>query len=141
MAHQKLLENQKKTIKGDWIISSIDYSESGTFRTTLLSDVSKTCFEGSSWNFIPNNNSGTYAIDKSDCQTGIRNFIFTIQEVDPTTGLYDFLLKPTNTKGKSESNLGFRLKLSAMTENLMVWQQTVMLEGKPLIINMNFTKQ
>lgn len=136
----KTVRESKKTIKGDWVISSISYSESGTFRTTLLNDASKTCFEGSSWNFIPNNNSGTYSIDKTDCATGTRNFIFTIQEIDTTTGLYDFLLKPTNAKGKSENNVGFRLKLSSLTENSMVWEQKINLDGKPLIISMNFSK-
>lgn len=137
----KQLRTSKKSIKGAWELSTIEYSESGTFRTTLLNDVSKTCFEGSSWSFIPNNNSGTYSIDKSDCTTGTRNFIFTIQEIDATTGLYDFLLKPTNAKGKSENNVGFRLTLSALTEDTMIWEQKLLLDGKPLIISMNFTKQ
>lgn len=136
----KTVRTSKKVIKGTWMLNNIDYNQSGTFKTTLLNDVSQDCFEGSSWQFIPNNNTGTYAIDKTDCATGTRNFIFTIQEIDPNTGLYDFLLKPTDAKGKSENNAGFRLKLASLTETTMLWQQTVMLEGKPLVINMNFSK-
>ena len=137
----KTVRDSKKVIKGNWTLNSIAYSESGTYNVKLLNDASKNCFEGSSWQFIPNNNTGLYIIDKSDCPIGERNFIFTIQEIDETTGLYDFLLKPTNEKGKSETNQGFRLKLAALSDNAMQWQQTVSVNGQPFTINMNFTKQ
>ncbi len=137
----KTVRQSKKVIKGDWNLNSISYNQTGTFNVSLLGDASKDCFEGSSWQFIPNNNTGIYTINDSNCPTGERHFIFTIQEVDPDTGLYDFLLKPTNEKKKSETNnSGFRLKLSQLSDTNMQWQQTVSLEGKPFTINMNFTK-
>ncbi|MDX1318459.1 MAG: lipocalin, partial [Xanthomarina gelatinilytica] len=98
------------------------------------------CFEGSTWQFIPNNNTGVYTINDSSCELGERYFVFTIQEIDETTGLYDFLLKPTNKKGKSETNQGFRLRLNALSETNMQWQQTVSVNNKPFTIFMNFTK-
>ncbi len=136
----KTVRQSKKVIKGDWTLSSISYNQTGTFNVSLLGDASKACFEGSSWQFIPNNNTGIYTINDSNCSTGERHFIFTIQEVDPDTGLYDFLLKPTDEKKKSETNSGFRLKLSQLSDTNMQWQQAVSLEGKPFTINMNFTK-
>lgn len=137
----KTVRDSKKVIKGDWTLSSINYSEAGTYNTTLFNDASKTCFEGSTWQFIPNNNTGLYTINNLDCSMGERYFVFTIQEIDETTGLYDFLLKPTNKKGKSETNQGFRLKLNALSDTNMQWQQTVMVDNKPFKIIMNFTKQ
>ena len=136
----KTVRISKKVIKGEWTLNKIDYSALGTYNVTLLNDASKSCFEGSTWQFIPNNNSGTYAINSKNCTTGMRYFNFTIQEVDEETGLYNFLLKPTNEKGKSETNQGFRLKLTALSESNMQWQQTVSVDGKPFIINMNFKK-
>ena len=136
----KTVRVSKKVIKGDWTLRSITYSKIGKYNVTLLNDTSKDCFEGSTWSFIPNNNTGTYAINESSCSTGVRNFVFTIQEVNVETGLYDFLLKPTNEKNKSETNQGFRLKLAALSESDMQWQQTVSVDGNPFIINMNFTK-
>ncbi|MBU3820755.1 lipocalin family protein [Flavobacteriaceae bacterium XHP0103] len=137
----KIVRTSEKTIKGNWVLSSIMYSQSGTYNTALLSDVSKECFEGSTWQFVPNNNTGIYTINDSDCSTGERYFVFTIQEVNAETGLYNFLLKPTNERYKSETNQGFRLKLSALSDMAMQWQQTVNVAGSPLTINMNFTKQ
>ncbi|MCX7551509.1 lipocalin family protein [Xanthomarina sp. F2636L] len=136
----KTVRDSKKVIKGEWTLNSISYSEAGTYNTTLFNDESKTCFEGSTWQFIPNNNTGLYTINNLDCTMGERYFVFTIQEIDETTGLYDFLLKPTNKKGKSETNQGFRLRLSALSDTNMQWQQTVMVDNKPFTINMNFTK-
>tara|TARA_R100001369_G_scaffold92550_1_gene138252 strand:- start:1676 stop:2155 length:480 start_codon:yes stop_codon:yes gene_type:complete len=136
----KTVSESRKIIKGYWSLDNITYSESGEFNVSLLGDTSKECFEGSTWRFIPNNNTGVYTINNSDCPTGDRNFIFTIQEIDPTTGLYDFLLKPTNAKGKSDNDVGFRLQLTQLNESTMRWEQTVNLEGSPFTINMNFTK-
>ena len=136
----KTVRASKKVIKGNWTLSSIDYSKSGTYNVTLFNDATKDCFINSSWQFIPNNNTGTYTLNDSNCTAGDRYFVFTIQEVDEVTGLYDFLLKPTNEKGKSETNQGFRLKLISLTETEMLWQQTVTVDGAPFMINMNFTK-
>ncbi|GGG35187.1 lipocalin family protein [Bizionia arctica] len=136
----KTVRDSKKVIKGDWTLNSISYSEVGTYNVSLLDDASKACFEGSTWQFIPNNNTGLYTINDTSCSTGERYFVFTIQEVDETTGLYDFLLKPTNKKGKSETSQGFRLKLNALSDTNMQWQQTVTVNNKPFTIIMNFTK-
>lgn len=136
----KTVRASKKVIKGGWTLNQINYSAYGTFKITFFKDASKSCLEGSEWNFIPNNNSGTYAINKTDCMAGDRNFVFTIQEVDEVTGLYDFLLKPTNVKHKSETNEGFRLKLTQLTDTDMQWEQMASIDGKTFTINMNFSK-
>jgi len=127
-------------IKGDWTLTDIAYSEKGTYNVTLLNDASKVCFENSTWKFIPNNNTGMYTINGATCAAGDRNFIFTINEVDEATGLYNFLLKPTDMKGKSVTNQGFKLKLTALSESAMQWQQTVAVDGSPFVISMNFSK-
>ncbi len=136
----KTVQESRKVLKGYWTLNSISYDSSGKFNVTLFNDTSVECFNGSNWRFIPNNNTGNYTIENSNCPTGQRDFIFTIQEIDPATGLYDFLLKPTNAKGKSDTNVGFRLRLAQLNESSMRWEQTVNLDGKPFKINMNFSK-
>ena len=136
----KTVRDSKKVIKGSWALNSITYSKAGTYNVNLLNDASKDCFEGSTWQFVPNNNTGTYTINNPNCSIGERYFIFTIQEMDATSGLYDFLLKPTNEKHKSETNQGFRLKLTSLSDDVMQWQQTVTVDGSPFTITMNFTK-
>lgn len=139
-APSKVVQDSRKVIKGYWSLDAITYSEDGQFDVQLFHDASTDCFEGSMWRFIPNNNTGVYTIEDASCSTGDRNFVFTIQEVDKETGLYDFLLKPTNAKGKSDSNTGYRINLQQLDDNNMQWKQTVTLEGKPFNIYMNFSK-
>lgn len=129
-----------KVMKGYWVLDQVTHDGQGKYNITLLNDASSTCFEGSTWRFIPNNNTGVYGIEGPGCASGDRNFMFTIQEIDKATGLYDFMLKPTNAKKKSETNAGFRLRLSRLDENSMQWQQTVRVDGETLTINMNFSK-
>lgn len=136
----KTVRSSKKVMKGDWTLTNIVFSEEGPYKLTLLNDENKECFEGSAWKFIPNNNTGIYAISGVGCSSGDRYFIFTIDAVDEATGLYDFLLKPTDAKGKSETNKGFRLKLASLTGTDMQWQQTTTVDGKPFVITMNFSK-
>jgi len=136
----KTIRESKNAIKGNWTLSSISYSKTGKYNVTLLNDTSKNCFEGSTWQFVPNNNTGSYTINDLSCSTGIRSFVFTIQEVNSETGLYDFLLKPTYENHKSDTNQGFRLSLKTMADTAMQWQQTIVVDGEPFIINMNFTK-
>lgn len=134
------VKDSKKVMKGEWVLNSVTYDESGQYRITLLGDESKDCFEGSTWRFIPNNNTGVYTIGSAGCSVGDRNFIFTIQEIDASTGYYDFLLKPTDSRGKSETNQGFRMRLAQLSETTMTWQQNLTVDGKPFRLNLNFTK-
>ena len=48
-------------------------------KTVFYNDVTKKYLEGSTWSFVPNNNSGIYSIVGDNCSNGDRNFIFTIQ--------------------------------------------------------------
>ncbi|WP_298484898.1 lipocalin family protein [uncultured Maribacter sp.] len=137
----KTVRLSHKVIKGNWNLNQVTYSEPGIYNVTLLNDADKDCFEGSSWQFIPNNNTGVYTISKSNCAVGNRNFIFTIKEIDEATGLYNFLLKPTDSKNKSQNNVGFRLNLAQLTESDMVWTQTLTVDGKPFTISMIFSKK
>ncbi len=136
----KTVKQSKKVIKGDWALETITYSETGNFNVKLLSDATSQCFIGSEWHFIPNNNTGWYNISNGDCQTGERYFVFTIKEMDSETGLYDFLLKPTDEKFKSDIQRGYRFQLKELSDDTMKWSQTVTLEGKPFEVYMDFSK-
>ncbi len=133
----KNVRSKEKTIKGNWILNKITYSKTGSYNVTMFNDATKECLEGSSWKFVPNNNTGVYSINKGNCVSGNREFVFVIQEINETSGYYDFLLKPKN----NENNIGFRVELSQLSETSMQWQQNLTVDGVPFIINMNFIKQ
>jgi len=138
----KTVIQSKKVMKGFWNLDNISYQAPGKYKISLLDDATSECFEGSTWRFIPNNNSGIYTINNVECQTGDRNFIFTIAEIDQATGLYDFLLKPTVKQGSANKTekTGYRLQLTQLSDTNMQWQQTVAVDGKPFTLSMNFSK-
>ncbi len=138
---QKTIISAKKTLKGEWSLDKIAYDRSGVFDVTLYNDASAECLTGSSWKFIPNNNTGMYNVNQSSCvSTGARNFRFTIPQPD-ANGQFSFLFKPINEKKKSTNgNKGFRMALIHLDDTTMTWTQTVSLEGKPFVITMNFNK-
>ncbi len=138
----KTAREARKTFDGGWTLDSVTYPENlGTFNVTLLNDASANCFEGSTWDFVSNNNRGTYRVQGTDCDGGQRNFIWSVDEENTPDGVYDFLLKPTDEDYKSTTgNQGFRLNLKSLSGNQMVWEQTVTLDGEPFVIQMNFSK-
>jgi hypothetical protein len=133
----KNVRTKEKIIKGNWTLNKIVYSKTGDYKVTMFKDSPKECFEGSSWKFVPNNNTGSYTINSTNCVSGERDFIFVVQEIDAASGYYDFLLKPKNRENKE----GFRLQLTELSETTMQWKQYLNVDGTQFIINMNFTKQ
>ncbi|MBQ4819457.1 lipocalin family protein [Aquimarina sp. MMG016] len=138
---QKTIISAKKTLKGEWSLDKISYDRSGIFDVTLYNDASAECFTGSTWKFIPNNNTGKYDVNQASCtSTGARNFRFTIPKPDES-GEYSFMFKPINEKKKStNNNKGYRMALKHLDDTTMTWTQTVSLEGKPFVITMDFNK-
>ncbi len=127
-------------IGGEWVLNSITHNQTGNFNITLFNDASKNCFQGSLWRFTPNNYRGSYSIDAPGCQVGDRRFIFSIEEVNAAAGHYDFLLKPIDDSGRPQTNTGFRLQLAQLSNDIMVLQQHLTVDGKPFTLNMNFIK-
>ncbi|WP_372919848.1 lipocalin family protein [Salegentibacter sp.] len=138
----KTAREARKTFNGDWTLTSVTYpNSSGEFNVTLLNDASAECFEGSTWDFVSNNNHGTYRVQGINCDGGERNFMWSIDEENTPEGIYDFLLKPTDENYKSTTgDQGFRLNLRSLSDTQMVWEQTVSLDGSPFVIRMNFSK-
>ncbi|WP_373056248.1 lipocalin [Zunongwangia sp. H14] len=138
----KVAKEARKTFDGGWTLTSVTYPQNtGTFNVTLLNDASASCFENSTWDFVSNNNQGTYTLQGANCASGTRYFNWSIDEENTPQGMYDFLLKPTDENANSTmGGQGFRMNLRSLSQDSMVWEQTVMLEGEPFVIRMNFSK-
>lgn len=138
----KVAKEARKTFDGQWTLTSVTYPNNpGQFNVTLFNEAQASCFENSTWDFVSNNNRGTYTVSGTGCDGEANYFIWSIDEENTPQGIYDFLLKPTNEDYKSTTgNEGFRLNLQSLTDTNMTWSQTVSLDGSPFTINMNFTK-
>lgn len=136
----EVVRESRKTINGDWRLTNVEYpGNSSSVSVNLLGDSSSECFTGSQWNFISNNNTGTYVLSSANCSQGTRHFNWGIEDVNGQD--YTLTFKPTDSRNKSQSgNQGFRLSLVHLTQDQMVWEQTVGFEGQPFTIRMNFNK-
>lgn len=130
------------TMKGDWVLSSISYpGNENALQVTLFNEATAECLENSRWTFISNNHTGSYVTNGMNCGNETRFFRWSIKEMNAAAGNYDFMLKPTNEDYKSATDQGFRINLTNLDENQMVWEQTITFEGEPFTIRMNFNKQ
>lgn len=137
-----IVKEANQTMKGDWVLTSITYpGNESDLKVTLFNDVSSDCLENSKWNFIANNNTGSYVPNGMTCGNETRFFRWSVQEVNKETGNYDFMLKPTDADFKSATDQGFRIDIKNLDQNQMVWEQTITFEGEPFTIRMNFNKQ
>ena len=138
----KIERQAQKTFKGNWTLNKISYPDSqGIFKVNLFNDVSASCFTGSKWTFVPNNNHGTYSITDASCETGDRNFIFDVIETTPDSGVFDFTLKPVaEGDNPRKINTGYRMNLVSLSDTNMIWEQQVSLEGEPFTIRMHLSK-
>jgi len=141
LQQKAVVEQTKKTLKGEWSLDEISFDRDGIFEVTLYNDASVSCFSGSIWKFVSNNNTGKYMINQDKCtSTGARSFRFTIPTPD-TSGTYYFMFKPINEKKQStNNNAGYRMALQQLEDTKMTWTMTTSLEGKPFVTTMIFNK-
>ena len=63
----KLDGKSQAAIKGNWVLSSVNYPGSEFIKVTSFQLADSKCFVGSTWKFIPNNNKGEMTITQPNC--------------------------------------------------------------------------
>ena len=136
-----VVRDARRTLSGEWTLNNIIFpANSNVLDVTLFNDATAACLRNSDWDFVSNNNTGSYTVTNPNCTTHERYFIWSVNEEGE--GDYDFMLKPTNADYESTTgNQGYRLNLVEVAQDEMVWEQTVMFEGNPFTITMEFNKK
>ncbi|PWA03991.1 lipocalin family protein [Flavobacterium psychrotolerans] len=67
VTNNKVDNKSQVAIKGNWILSSVAYPGSEYIKVNSFQIADSKCFEGSTWKFVSNNDSGQMALTKSDC--------------------------------------------------------------------------
>ena len=63
----KVDNKTERGIKGDWVISSVNYPGSNVIKVTSFDLADSKCFIGSAWKFVSNNNKGTLSLKSPNC--------------------------------------------------------------------------
>ncbi len=62
------VDNKSHTaIKGNWTITSVTYPGSDYIKVTSFGLADSKCFEGSTWKFVSNNDTGNMTLNAADC--------------------------------------------------------------------------
>ncbi|MBW1298358.1 lipocalin [Aquimarina litoralis] len=140
----KFTRAAKISMNGVWILKDITYETNSraTYNITILDNISLSCLEDTIWEFIANNNTGSYSLSGSTCSNkGVFNFIWSIpKELYGYT--HSVLLKPVDNKMKSTiNNKGYRMQLYDLDSINMIWSYDMIVDGQKFTIKMNFEKQ
>lgn len=122
-------------IKGDWIITSVNYPGSDMIKVNSFNIADAKCFEGSLWKFVSNNNKGTMELTKSGCPAFSSPIVWTITK----TG--DFTLKITEGDKAKNVTQGYFLKVRNQSENAFQLVDNVNVGGKNTEIIYQFNRQ
>ena len=135
----KVVRSTQKGLKGNWTLSSIASDQGNLVDIKLLfNQASPDCFEGSTWSFVSNNNSGIYNFQNADCDNSTHSIKWFMEENED--GVY-FLWKfvPEGVKAK-DITTGYQLKLLYETETDFELTQEASFEGRIIKIHYHFTK-
>jgi hypothetical protein len=122
-------------IKGNWMITNVNYTGSDYIKVNSFNIADAKCFEGSMWNFVPNNNKGTMELAKSGCPAFSSPIVWTITK----TG--DFTLKITEGDKAKNVTQGYFLKVRNQTDNSFQLVDNVNVGGKNTEVVYQFVKQ
>ncbi|MDC3388002.1 lipocalin family protein [Flavobacteriaceae bacterium] len=132
----------KKTLKGTWTVSNIDfYGNEGTYKAFMFDYADSACFKNSDWMFIPNNGSGkfTTAASNSSCEVSTSRIHWTYFDTESNRYIQMKFVDNKNRRTDA-ANRGYRIKIKSLTETTMVTEVDVTSNGNPFTVAMTFNK-
>lgn len=112
VTNTKLDNKTEVMLKGNWMISSVDFAGSDFLKVKSFNLEDSKCFIGSNWSFISNNNKGQMSLNNPS--TNCKEFSSPITWYVNKEG--NFVLKIINDHKAKEVNSGFILRLNNVTE-------------------------
>jgi len=119
-----------KQVRGIWTLSDVSYQNLDGFAVNNVFDMANPeCFEGSTWNLVQNNKSGTYTFNNTsaECPSGTANIIWNVLQDGSD---YYFTFKDVTGIKAKQNTVGYRMKLDYVDTNSMRFVQDVNAEGK-----------
>lgn len=121
-------------LKGNWTISSVSYPNSEYIKVNSFDVADSKCFEGSSWKFVPNNNTGEMSIAKAGCPSFTSPIVWTVTKEGA------FTLKITEGEKAKRVTQGYFLQVRNQTESSFQLVDNVSVGGKNVEVVYQFQK-
>lgn len=111
VTNTKLDTKSQVGIKGNWVITSVSYPGSEYIKVNSFQIADSKCFEGSTWNFISNNNKGSMSLTQSNCAAFSSPIVWFINKEG------QFVLKVLNAGEKAKKvRDGYVLRVANQSE-------------------------
>ncbi|MDY0090706.1 MAG: lipocalin family protein [Flavobacteriaceae bacterium] len=108
----KLDMKSEVAIKGNWVVTSVNYPGSDVIKVSSFEIADSQCFVGSTWKFISNNNKGDMALTKSGCPAFSSPITWYINKEG------NFVMKILDAGDKAKRvREGYMLRVANQTEN------------------------
>jgi len=138
----KVVRDQRNLISGTWTLNDVGYEKNqGLFKSVVFNDADAICFEDSNWFFRDNNSTGRYTLKDGTLCAGGDRFIrwSVIDSPENYNSMLQFKFIDENRKDIS-GGLGYRLTIATLTPTEMTLKSNVTVDGKPIAVVYQFTK-
>ena len=135
VTNTKLDNKTERVIKGNWVISSVDYPGSEYIKVNAFQLADSQCFVGSTWKFVSNNNKGDMALTKSGCPAFSSPITWFVNKDG------QFVLKVLNAGEKAKKvRDGYILNVANQSETSFQLIDKIDVGGKMTDVVYQFTK-
>ncbi|MXV37171.1 hypothetical protein GO491_00555 [Flavobacteriaceae bacterium Ap0902] len=136
----KVAKQTETGLRGDWTLRQIINDEGNTVViTSLLGNPNVACFEGSTWHFVANNNSGYYILNGAGCDSTEQPIKWYVEE-DGANTYFWFKNLEEGLKAK-EITTGYKMRVISVDNYQAHLVQEVPYDAGKLNIHYYFDKQ
>jgi hypothetical protein len=129
------LDSQSQTaIKGEWVISSVNYPGSEVIKVTSFDLADSKCFIGSKWKFVSMSNKGSMALNSPSCTAYTTPISWFINKEG------EFVLKILDEAKAKTIKSGYVLKVANQTEKSFQLVDQINVAGKMTAVVYQFDK-
>ena len=137
VTNSKVDNKVERMMKGNWIISSVDFTGSDVMTVNSFEIADSKCFEGSTWKFVSNNNKGEMMLN--NVGASCPSFSSPISWFVNKEGQFVLKILDAGMKAKKVRD-GYVLDMGAMSETSFQLIDRVMIGGKSTQVVYNFQK-
>lgn len=130
----KLDMKTEVALKGDWILSQVSYPNSQYVKVTSFNLVDSNCFVGSRWNFISNNNKGSFNLTNDACSLYSSDITWYVNKEGR------FVMKILEQEKAKKVTSGYVLGLANVTPTTFQLIDTILVAGKSTEVVYQFVR-
>ncbi|NBL64882.1 hypothetical protein GV828_06670 [Flavobacterium sp. NST-5] len=135
VTNTKVDNKTERIMKGNWIISSVNYPGSEYIKVNSFQLADSECFEGSTWKFVSNNNKGEMALTKAGCPAFSSPITWFVNK----EGQFVLKVLDAGLKAKKVRD-GYILNVANASENSFQLVDRIDVGGKMTDVIYQFTK-